>query len=138
MNVQSCQLTVYFEESFWIGVFERKDGEQLFVYKHTFGSETKDYEILTLINTNFSRLKFSQIYEETKTHQKKVNFKKMQKKINKTLENSNRTKSQQIIQAQKEQNKLVRKRQSKMEREKIKKEKFDLKQEKQKRKHKGH
>ena len=38
-------LTVYFEESFWVGVFERYEDGKLSAAKITFGAEPKDFEI---------------------------------------------------------------------------------------------
>ena len=40
----SGTLTVFFEEPFWVGVFERVSGGKLSVCKVTFGAEPKDYE----------------------------------------------------------------------------------------------
>lgn len=38
-------LTVFFEAPFWVGVYERMDGERYEVCKITFGAEPKDYEV---------------------------------------------------------------------------------------------
>ena len=45
MDIVSGKLTVYFEEPFWVGVFERIESGKLSVAKVTFGAEPKDYEI---------------------------------------------------------------------------------------------
>ena len=45
MNKVSGKLTVYFEEPFWVGVFERIEDGKLSVTKVTFGAEPKDYEV---------------------------------------------------------------------------------------------
>ena len=45
MDKVSGKLTVYFEEPFWVGVFERIEDGKLFVAKVTFGAEPKDYEV---------------------------------------------------------------------------------------------
>ena len=45
MNKVSDKLTVYFEEPFWVGVFEKVEGKKLSVSKVTFGTEPKDYEV---------------------------------------------------------------------------------------------
>ena len=50
MDKVSGRLTVFFEEPFWIGVFERKV---------TFGAEPKDYEVYDFVLRNYYRLKFS-------------------------------------------------------------------------------
>ena len=44
MDKSSAKLTVFFEEPFWVGVFERISDEKLSVCKVTFGAEPKDYE----------------------------------------------------------------------------------------------
>ena len=49
MGKTSGKLTVYFEEPFWVGVFERVDNNKLSVCKVTFGAEPKDYEIWEFI-----------------------------------------------------------------------------------------
>ena len=38
-------LTILFENPFWIGLFERIDGDKYEVCKITFGAEPKDYEV---------------------------------------------------------------------------------------------
>ena len=38
-------LTVFFDNPFWVGVFERVDDGKLSVCKVTFGAEPKDYEV---------------------------------------------------------------------------------------------
>ena len=45
MNETIGILTVFFEESFWVGVFERMEKGKLSVCKVTFGAEPKDYEV---------------------------------------------------------------------------------------------
>ena len=39
------KLTVYFDDPFWVGVFERIEDRKLSVCKVTFGAEPKDYEV---------------------------------------------------------------------------------------------
>ena len=53
------KLTVYFDDPFWVGVFERIENEKLSVCKVTFGAEPKDYEVLEFVLRNYSQLKFS-------------------------------------------------------------------------------
>ena len=45
MDKVSGRLTVFFEEPFWIGVFERISEGKLSVCKVTFGAEPKNYEV---------------------------------------------------------------------------------------------
>ena len=59
MNKVSGKLTVYFEEPFWIGVFEHIEDGKLSVAKVIFGAEPKDYEVQEYIQKYYSDLKFS-------------------------------------------------------------------------------
>ena len=59
MDKASGKVTVYFEEPFWVGVFERIESGKLSVAKVTFGAEPKDYEVQEYIRKYYSSLKFS-------------------------------------------------------------------------------
>ncbi len=59
MDKASGKLTVYFEEPFWVGVFERIEDGKLSVAKVTFGAEPKDYEVQEYIQKHYASLKFS-------------------------------------------------------------------------------
>lgn len=52
-------LTVFFEDPFWVGVFERIDDGKLSVCKVTFGAEPKDYDVWEFILQNYDRTVFS-------------------------------------------------------------------------------
>lgn len=52
-------LTVFFEEPFWVGIFERMEQGKLSVCKVTFGAEPKDYEVWEFILRHYRDLKFS-------------------------------------------------------------------------------
>ena len=49
MDKVSGKLTVFFEEPFWVGIFERIEKGNLSVAKGTLGSEPKDYEVYKFI-----------------------------------------------------------------------------------------
>lgn len=57
MDKASGKLTVYFEEPFWVGVFERIEDGKLSVAKVTFGAEPKDYEVQEYIQKYYFTLK---------------------------------------------------------------------------------
>ena len=59
MNKVSDKLTVYFEEPFWVGVFEKVQGKKLSVSKVTFGTEPKDYEVYEFLLKHYYDLQFS-------------------------------------------------------------------------------
>ncbi len=63
MDKVNGKLTVYFEEPFWVGVFERIEDGKLSVAKATFGAEPKDYEVREYIQKYYFSLKFSPAVE---------------------------------------------------------------------------
>ena len=139
-RIEKCQgrLTVYFEDPFWVGVFERIENGKLSAAKVTFGAEPKEYEVQEFINKHYYHLKFSPAIK-TDVKDVKKNPKRAQRDAKKqTLENGIGTKSQQALKLQQEQNKRVRKERSRMEREAKNNRLFELKQLKKREKHKGH
>lgn len=131
MDKVSGRLTVFFEEPFWIGVFERISEGKLSVCKVTFGAEPKDYEVYDFILKNYYRLKFSPAVA-TDVKEAGRNPKRVQREVHKQVQNTGiGTKSQQ------EQLKTERKTVSREQREAEKQRQFELKQQKRKEKHRG-
>ena len=56
-------LTVYFDDPFWVGVFERMEDGRLSVCKVTFGAEPKDYEVWAFVLEHYHQLTFSPAVE---------------------------------------------------------------------------
>ena len=138
MDKASGKLTVFFEEPFWVGVFERIEDGRLSVAKVTFGAEPKDYEIQEYIKKYYFSLKFSPAVE-TVVKDMKRNPKRMQREAKRqTLETGIGTKSQQALKLQQEQNKQERKERSRKKKEAEEQRMFELKQQKKREKHKGH
>ena len=132
------KLTIYFEDPFWVGIFERIENRKLSVAKVTFGAEPKDYEVLEFINRNYYHLKFSPAIE-TVVKDTKKNPKRAQRDAKKqTLETGIGTKSQQALKLQQEQNKKERNVRSREQRDVENQRLFELKQIKKREKHKGH
>ena len=63
MDKVNGKLTVFFEEPFWVGIFERIEDGKLSVAKVTFGAEPKDYEVQEYIQKCYFSLKFSSVVE---------------------------------------------------------------------------
>ena len=134
----SGRLIVYFDDPFWVGIFERVENGKLSVAKVTFGAEPKDYEIQEFIIRNYYRLKFSPAVD-TVVKGGKRNPKRLQRDAKiMVLEKGIGTKSQQAIKLLQEQNKLDRKVKSREQKEAEELRLFELKQQKKKEKHKGH
>ena len=138
MDKSNGRLTVFFEEPFWVGIFERIFDGKLSVCKVTFGAEPKDYEIWDFVLKNYYSLEFSPAVE-TEIKQAADNPKRRQRNAKKQLQSSGvGTKSQQALQMQREKMKTERRQISKEQRESEKQRQFDLRQQKRKEKHRGH
>ena len=130
------KLTVFFEEPFWVGVFERVENGKLSACKVTFGEEPKDYEVWEFVLKHYDQLKFSPSVDVV-ARKEAVNPKRIQREIRKQAAAGIGTKSQQALQLQREENKLERKAASREQREAEKQRQFALKQQKRKEKHRG-
>lgn len=129
-------LTVYFDDPFWVGVFEIYQSGRLTAAKVTFGAEPKDSEVYEFVLQNYFRLKFSPPVK-TLLKEKKINPKRLQRDARKTSAEYIGTKSQQALKLQQEQNKAGRKLAARERKAEKKQRDFELKQKKRKEKHKG-
>ena len=137
MGKVSVKLTVYFDEPFWVGVFERIEDGKLSVAKVTFGAEPKDYEVYEFILKHYYSLQFSPAVA-TVVKENIRNSKRMQRDVRKQLRDTGiGTKSQQALKLQQEQNKQERKVKSREQKLAESKRMFELKQQKKKEKHRG-
>ena len=137
MDKVSGKLTVFFEETFWVGMFERVSDGKLSVCKVTFGAEPKDYEIYDFVLKNYYLLRFSPAVA-TDVKEAGRNPKRVQREVRKQVQNIGiGTKSQQALKLQQEQLKSERKTVNREQREAEKQRKFELKQQKKKDKHRG-
>lgn len=138
MNDISVKLTVFFENPFWVGVFEHVENNFLVVSKVTFGAEPKGYEVLNYIIKHYYSLVFSPAVH-TKIKKNKTNPKKAQRDVRKHMQVSGiGTKSQLALKSQHEQNKKESKVRRREEKEADELKRFLLKQYKKRKKHKGH
>ena len=138
MDKVSGKLTVYFEEPFWVGIFERIEDGKLSVAKVTFGAEPKEYEVQEYVQKYYFSLKFSPAVD-TVVKDIKRNPKRIQRETKKQMQEIGiGTKSQQALKLQQEQNKQERKVRSQEKKEAEKLRMFELKQQKKREKHKGH
>ena len=131
------KLTVYFNDPFWAGVFERIEDGKLSVCKVTFGAEPKDYEVWEFVLKHYDELEFSSAVETDVRHTAD-NPKRRQRNARKQMERTGiGTKSQQALQMQLEQNKQERKIKSREQKQAEAERLFALKQQKKKEKHRG-
>ena len=134
---QQPVLRVFFEDPFWVGVFERTSQGRVSVSKITFGPEPKDYEVWDFLLRNYSKLCFSPSVEAV-VKETGQNPKRMRRQVCRELRQPGiGTKSQLALKLQQEERKTQRRTVSRRQREAEKQRLFDLKQQKRKEKHKG-
>lgn len=125
-------LTVFFEDPFRVGVFERVDDGKLSVCKDTFGAEPKDYDVWVFILRHYDELVFSSAVE-TETRQTADNSKRRLRNARKQTEcRGIGTKSQQALHLQREEMKEERRQISRKQRDAEALRCFEMKQMKKK------
>lgn len=84
MEKVKVTMTVLFEEPFWIGIYEREDGESYQATKILFGAEPKGLEVQEYLLKNVYRLSFG-IGKKSRLsdRQTRKNPKRMQREIRK-------------------------------------------------------
>lgn len=139
--MQTVQMTfsVFFEMPYWVGVLECQSDRKLKVCKIVFGPEPKDYEVYEFLLKNWAKLKFSPSIQAERIQYQKINPKRLQRQIARSLRQKTiGTKAQEAIRAQQEENKLQKRKKRKENKDAYKEKQFALKQTKKKEKHKGH
>lgn len=139
MNICSVKLTVFFDEPFWVGVFERKHEDGYEVCRVVFGAEPKDYDINLFVLQNYYGLKFSRSFEGDCDETKRINPKRTQRLVQQELNKRGiSTKAQEALKKEFEESKKEHRADSKLRRETAERYKFEKKQQKKKEKKKGH
>ena len=141
--MNTFKLTVLYNEPFWVGIFEVEEGECYKASKLTFGAEPKDAEVYEFLLKNYYKLNFVSIEsekdEEKLKKKKKENPKRLQRKIQKEVQDKGiGTKAQIALKKQHEENIIEHKKRTKEEREAEEERLYKIKQQKRKEKHKGH
>lgn len=138
MDKTSAKLTIFFEEPFWVGIFERLSDGEFSVCKITFGAEPKDGEVWNFLLKHYDELRFSPAIEIT-VKITANNPKRKKRNVRKQLQPLGvGTKSQQALQLQREKTKTERKQINKEQREAEKQRHFELRKQKRKAKRRGH
>ena len=138
MDKISMTLTVYFEEGFWHGLFEREHAQSYRVCRVTFGAEPSMQELLDFLNRYYHRLQFSPSIRVMREKTKSVSPKLLQRQAKKEQIASRSSKSQEALRLQFKEQKKIAQVKRKQQKELAKQRKFELKQQKRLEKHKGH
>lgn len=138
MDKLSVDFTVTFDGQFYVGVCTKRADDKLFAYKIVFGAEPRDGEVLEFVKTKWYEMRFGSIEaDEVKSERK--NPKARSREIRRVVA-SNRaigTKAMQAVKKQVEDRKAERKDAARERRAAEADEKFRLRQEKKREKHKG-
>ena len=103
------KLIIFFEDPFWVGIFQRVSEGELTACKVTFGGEPRDQEVYQFVLDHYAALRYSPgVAAEQKPQAK--NPKRRQRQVRKeTRPTGTGTKSQQALQLQREAGKESRK-----------------------------
>ncbi len=130
-------LTVFFDDPFWVGVFERVEGDKLSACKVTFGAEPRDAEVLEFVQQSYAKLCFGPAVDAPPVRAAS-NPKRLQHEAHRQTQSAGvGTKSQQALQLQRESVKTERKAASREQKLAEKERKFAQKRENQRKKRRG-
>lgn len=133
--------TVYFDGQFYVGIIEVVSRNTLKAYRHIFGNEPKDQEILELVNKNLLKLIDQHVQNGSSVQQvipKKINPKRLQRIVSKEMKVTGiSTKAQEAIKDEYTQRKKENSKKNKHNLDELKQLKRDKKTQKAKNKHKG-
>ena len=134
----SGSLQVFFEEPFYVGLFEKREAGRLRVCKITFGPEPTDAQVLAYVQQQYGQLLFSAPIKGEKPAAGEKNHKQRQREARRqTAQAGIGTRAQQALQAQRELHKQEKKAHTKAEREVEAARRFAMAQQKRKEKHRG-
>lgn len=132
--------SIYFEEPFWVGVFETRADGELTVGRVVFGGEPSDAEVRDLLLYRYDTIPFSTVSlpEGETPHPVHANPKRRQRQAVKDQRYASSTKAQEALKAAYEASKADRRDEARRRTEDDELRKFLLRQEKKKRKRRGH
>ncbi len=134
-----AQLTVYFEDPFWVGVLERRQNDLTEACKMIFGGEPTDGQVYEALLRQYNCLRFGPPAETGGRPQLIRSFKRRQRAIRRQLaEGGPGTKAQQALALQRQQGKQARQKRTREQKQLQARLDFQRKQQKRKEKRRGH
>lgn len=139
MECDVCTFTVYFDDPFWVGLYERWEGRDYSVCKFTFGAEPRDWEVYQFLLSRWRELVFSPALPGERSRPSRPNPKRARREAARQLTRApGGTKAQEALKLQYREGKTARKARSRAEREAEEERQFQLRQEKKREKRRGH
>ena len=134
------KLTIFHDGQFFIGLVEYTENQKSIFAKYTFGTDPDRETILKFIDKELLNLvNKSKVKTKRKSSDKKINPKRLQRKVAKEQKKKAiTTQSQEVLKKEQELKKKSSKKRNKLKKEKEKARKRKIKKQKAKEKHKGH
>lgn len=137
MDVQ-VEITVFFEDPFWVALFKRHENGRLFAAKVTLGPEPTEAMLYPFFLEHYRELRFGPA-QDSERQTCCRNPKRLQRQIRRQLDKRGAgTKAQQAVQAQQQLAAAQRKTERRERAENEKQQAFERRRQKRKEKHKGH
>jgi hypothetical protein len=134
-------LTIYHDGQFWVGIIEVVEDGKLRAFRYVFGTEPKDTEILDFIYYKLLNIINQSVHSGIDVEgklDKKINPKRLQRQVAKQINKVGvSTKAQEAMKQEYEEKKKSKKKRAKQYREELKDQKYLMKKQKAKAKHKG-
>ncbi len=134
-------LTIYHDGQFWVGIIEVVKDGKLRAFRYVFGAEPKDKEILDFIYYRLLDIINQSVHsglDVKRKSDKKINPKRLQRQVAKERNRVGvSTKAEEAIKQEYEEKKKSKKKRAKQYREELKEQKYLMKKQKAKAKHKG-
>ena len=138
----TIKATIFFDQRFWMGTFERTDKKGYTIARHIFGSEPTDSEVYDFVLQHYHELKFGEL-KEFKLQIKRMNPKRIQREVRREMAKLKKTMmpstfAQNYVREELERKKKEKKCQSRAEKQARQDKQFQIRQNKKKAKHRGH
>lgn len=142
MKQFTIKVTVTLERSLWVGIFERTDKKGYAVARKLFGGEPADPQLYEFISTHFYQLKFTEPHD-FKLVIKRKNPKRILREVRREMERAkadliSETRAQEVLRFELEKNKKTKKKISRTDKQAKAQRSFLVRQEKKKKKKRGH
>ena len=134
-------LTIYHDGQFWVGIIEVVEDGKLKAFRYVFGAEPKDTEILDFIYYKLLNIINQSVHSGLDVKgkaNKRINPKRLQRQVAKQINKVGvSTKAQEAMKQEYEEKKKRKKKRAKQYREELENQKYLMKKQKAKSKHKG-
>ncbi len=142
LNYTSGALTVLFDGTYWVALFEKTDEQGYSVAKYIFGKEPKDEDVYDAILHHYRELRFTQPVPADSVGEQQMNYKRRQREIERLLAEAASTEkadeAKAALQVERERLQQEREHAARAAREAEAERKYQLRQEKRKEKRRGH